>query len=46
MEKKVKMTVANAIPEIVDNVDNVLIREKAGFLFGLVSMVENMMKEV
>lgn len=45
IERKVKLVVANAIPESIDDIDNVTIKEKSGFLNGLVSVIEKMIKE-
>ena len=45
LEKKVKHVVANSIPLNIKDIDEVIITEKAGFLNGLVSIIEDMLKE-
>lgn len=43
VEKKVKLTVANAIPEKIENIDDVVISQKAGFIQGTAEAVERML---
>ena len=45
LEKKVKHVVANSIPLNIKDIDEVIITEKTGFLNGLVSIIEDMLKE-
>ena len=45
VEKKVKLLVANSIPTNIDNVEEILVQEKASFIKGFVTIIENMMKE-
>lgn len=44
IKEEVKMLIANSIPETISNIDDVLIAQKSGFIKGLVSAVENMLK--
>ncbi|MBS5931483.1 MAG: AAA family ATPase [Clostridiales bacterium] len=46
IEKKVKLIVANAIPETFNSPNDVLITQKAGFLDGLVSIIESLIEEI
>ncbi len=43
VEQKVKAIVANAIPERITNINDVIIEQKSGFLTGLVMAVESML---
>ncbi|MBQ6182454.1 MAG: AAA family ATPase [Clostridia bacterium] len=43
IEKNIKMAVAESIPEIIENIDDVLIKEKSGFIYGLASLLERML---
>lgn len=43
IEKKVKLTVANAIPEKIENIDETVISQKAGFIQGTADAVERML---
>lgn len=44
IKEKVKMDVANSIPEKISEIDNVLISQKSGFIQGLVIAIENMLQ--
>lgn len=43
IEKKVKFIVAEAIPDKIDNIYDVLIEQKSGFLNGVISSIERML---
>lgn len=42
VEKRVKLVVANAIPERIDNIDDVVISQKSGFIQGVAEALERM----
>lgn len=43
IEKKIKILVAESIPEDIDNIDDILIKEKSGFIYSLASLLEKML---
>ncbi|MBE6094656.1 MAG: hypothetical protein E7199_04175 [Schwartzia succinivorans] len=43
IEKEVKLLVANSIPEVISNIDDVLIKQKSGFISGVIQAVETML---
>lgn len=43
VEKKVKLVVAEAIPNKIDNIYDVLIEQKSGFIHGVISSLERML---
>lgn len=45
IESKVKIAVAQSIPEAIEIIDNVIIPQKSGFLTGLVSAIERLIAE-
>lgn len=45
IEEKLKILVAESIPNTFENVNTVLIEQKSGFLDGLITITENMLKE-
>lgn len=46
IEKKVKIVVAEAIPEKIEDVADILIEQKSGFLTGVVSSLERMVDNI
>lgn len=44
IEKEIKSIVANSIPENIDYMESVLIKEKCGFIDGMVMVVEKMLE--
>ena len=43
IEKNIKLAVADSIPDHIDNIDDVLIKEKSGFIYGLADLLEKML---
>lgn len=45
VESKVKLAVAQSIPDNIDNIDDIVIPQKSGFLTGVAAAVERMISE-
>lgn len=45
IEKKVKLSVAQSIPDSIGNIDDVVISQKSGFISGLAAALERMISE-
>lgn len=45
IESKVKIAVAQCIPDIIENIDNIIIPQKTGFLTGLAAAIERLIAE-
>lgn len=45
VESKVKYAVAQSIPDVVSNIDDVIIRHKSGFIMGVTDLLERMISE-